>query len=141
MNDISQRKQVEDALKSSEARFRALTEASPVAIFVFRDEILYANPAFEELWGYALDELKSLGIPDLIAPESLAEVQQHWQEHKQGKTTPSYYEIKLRRKDGQTRWGYLSSNPTRYDGQHVVIGTVIDITERKQLGAETKAVS
>ncbi len=133
MDDISERKQAEDALESSEARFLALTEASAAAIFVFRDRILYANPAFEELWGYASDELRHLEISDLVAPESIAEVQQHWQEHKQGKTTPSYYEIKLKRKDGETRWGCLSSGLTKYDGRNAAIGIIIDITERKRM--------
>jgi len=124
----SQAHAMAERLKDSELRFRTLAEASSVGIFVFRDQIIYANPAFEELWGYTLDELKHLEISDLIAPELAEEVLQRWQDRKQGKATPSYYEIKLKRKDGQTRWGYLASGLAEYDGRNASIGTVIDIT-------------
>ncbi len=124
----SQAHAMAERLKDSELRFRTLAEASSVGIFVFRDQIIYANPAFEELWGYTLDELKHLEISDLIVPELAEEVRQRWQDRKQGKATPSYYEIKLKRKDGQTRWGYLASGLAEYDGQNASIGTVIDIT-------------
>ena len=52
--EITDRKRTEDALRESEARFRSLTETSPIALSVTTADgrILYVNTAHEALFGY-----------------------------------------------------------------------------------------
>ena len=71
-----ERKQAEQELAESEARYRALAERSPLAIFVSRnnkkhDEILLVNAACEELFGASSpEELIGRSALDLFHPDS-----------------------------------------------------------------------
>ena len=70
--DVTERKQVEDALRESEEKFRNLADQSPNMIFInVKGHVVYANRRCEELLGYGREELYS---PDfdflrLVAPE------------------------------------------------------------------------
>jgi two-component system, sensor histidine kinase and response regulator len=59
IEDITDRKQAQEALRESEARFRAITETASDAIVTMDESsrILFANPATTAIFGYAEDEL------------------------------------------------------------------------------------
>jgi PAS domain S-box-containing protein len=72
--DLTERKLREETLGRSEARFRALAENATEAIVTINsdDEILFANPAAERIFGYSADELRRLHFSDLM-PERMRE--------------------------------------------------------------------
>jgi PAS domain S-box-containing protein len=72
IQDITKRKQAEEALGESEERYRALVEESVESIFLFdasTRRVLEANTAFQELIGYASEELLEMTIYDFLAHE------------------------------------------------------------------------
>ena len=57
-NEITERKRAEEDLRLSEAKFRALSETTPVAIYILQGTgFHYANPAMVAMTGYSHEEL------------------------------------------------------------------------------------
>jgi PAS domain-containing protein len=58
ITDITSRKLAEEELATSEARFRALMEQSPLAIVIFSPDgkITQYNPAWSRMWGVSEEE-------------------------------------------------------------------------------------
>ncbi|MDS4041858.1 MAG: PAS domain S-box protein [Candidatus Competibacter sp.] len=81
VRDISRRKRVEESLRASEAKFRRLIEASPVAIGVSdaQGNIEYLNPRFTEQFGYRREDIPILkkwflrAYPDPIYRQGILE--------------------------------------------------------------------
>ncbi|MDO9549555.1 MAG: PAS domain S-box protein [Methanoregula sp.] len=64
MSNITARKRAEDALRTSEERFRTMIEQSPLSIEVMSPDgrTLQVNPAFVKLWGVTLEDLKDYNM-------------------------------------------------------------------------------
>jgi PAS domain S-box-containing protein len=69
--DITERKRTEKALRASEEKYRTYIYSAPHAIFLCNLEGRYVdvNPAALRLTGYSREELLSMNITDLDAPE------------------------------------------------------------------------
>ena len=73
--DIDQLKSIEASLRQSETLFRTLVENAPIGIVLIGDDggIIYANPRFNELYGYNHEELKTLDAWwELSCPDAAA---------------------------------------------------------------------
>lgn len=69
LEDFTERKWAEDALKESEIRYRAVIEQSAEAIWLFDPEtkrVLEANAAFQEMLGYDAEELRGMTNYDFV---------------------------------------------------------------------------
>lgn len=134
--DITQQKQVELALRESEARFREIAEAVPVVFFVYSADLsqsLYKSPQSEKIWGYTAEEFHRK--PDLwkdrIHPEDLPRVLQA-----AARATQEAQQITYRifHRDGRLRWLRTSCRPILNEQQEVIriVGITEDITEQKE---------
>ena len=66
LRDIDRRKQAENALKESEARYRAVTEGSLAGVYVIQDEgFAYVNPTMAQIFGYQPEEI----MAGAVAPQ------------------------------------------------------------------------
>jgi len=74
--DITQRKQADEALKESEARFRKVfekTDAVSVQGYNKDHQVIYWNPASEAIYGYSAEEALGKKLEDLIIPDEMQE--------------------------------------------------------------------
>jgi len=134
VSDITERKRAEQALLTSEAKFRTLAETISSGIFIHAgQEFKYVNSAAETLTGYSQAELMTLKFWDLVHPEFKALVKERALARlADPNQPPPHYELKMVRKEGQTRWVDLTTSVIDFEGQTAVLGTVFDITARKQ---------
>jgi two-component system, cell cycle sensor histidine kinase and response regulator CckA len=130
------RRMSEDELRRSEARFRALAEASPAAIFIAEDRrLIYANPTLREITGYAREQLIGTDPLDLLHPADREATEARLSLLERGQLDRERQDVRIRTPDGSDRWIDLTISAVPYENRSGVLGTGIDISERKQLEA------
>jgi PAS domain S-box-containing protein len=132
IRDISQREEMEDALRKSEDRFRRMIQSLQEGLFVVQDEkFIFVNEAIVDILGYTVEEMTGKHFYDVIPPEKMEQTISRHQERVKGEKGSWSYEYTLLHKDGVTRVPViLSTNLTEFDGKLAVVGTAKDITER-----------
>jgi len=133
-DDILRR--VDTALQESESRFRALCEASLAGIYIVQDGLIrYANPALARMLGREPDELNGVCLLAMVLPEDRALVQEHMRRRLNREAETSRYEARCLRKDGTVVPVEVLGSRIDYDGGSALIGTLLDISDRKRAEA------
>ena len=128
----AERREAEEALQASEEKFRAVTETSPAAIFLYQGErFIYCNHSAERMFGYSQEELLAMKFWEIIHPDFMELVKSRGLARQQGVQVPSEYEFKYVTKAGEERWGLLSAKTMQFAGKRIGISVFVDITERK----------
>ena len=131
-NDITNRQGVEEALRESEAKFRALAEAAPAAILIVAGtKFLYVNQAFESITGYKKAEALAMSFWEVVHPDMRELVKERGIARQRGEAVPERYDLKAITKDDQAKWIDLVATSINYDGESVTLAMAYDITERK----------
>jgi PAS domain S-box-containing protein len=138
--DITRRKQNEEALVASEARYRVLADLNPQAIWMGAPDgsITYANQGFLDYIGLTIETIGGLGWLNAFHPEDRSRVLERWTHCV---ATGDEYDIEtrmVRAHDGASRWWWLRAQPVRDDSGKILdwLGVAIDIHDRKTF-AET----
>ena len=106
--NVSERRAIEDQLREAEGRFRTLVEQAMDGIFIAGVDGRYqdVNPAGCAMLGYSRDELLSLSMSDILAPEEIARLGGEVERLLGGSSVRS--EWRFRRKDGSCFFGEVS---------------------------------
>ncbi|MCP4347839.1 MAG: PAS domain S-box protein [Desulfobacterales bacterium] len=135
-HDITDRKKAEEALRNSEMRMKALSEASYEAIFFSEKGICVdQNQTAERLFGYTHDEAIGRLATEWIVPED--------REHVKNKMLSDFeepYEVTALRKDGTKFPCEIQAQATNCQGQAFRITALRDITDRKRIEETVKNV-
>ncbi len=131
--DITDRKQVEAALRENEARFRLLVEQSLVGIYVIKQgKVAYVNPRLAQMMGYTVDELIGHPVLDIVIPEDREMAAENIRRRMQGEVDALNYTLRVLRKDGVQLEVEVLGSRTNFNGEPAIMGTLLDVTERKQ---------
>ena len=133
MRRMSEEEPEARALRESEQRFRALSEAAREAVFINENGVIReANQAFLSLLGYTREELiGQYGVDLFLAPESRAQVLASIRSAGTGGTS----EIVLITKTGERRLVESSSEAIIYQGRPMRVVTMQDLTARRAVEA------
>ena len=140
VSDISGRRQIEEALRISEKRYRTLFERNLAGVYrsTLDGRILDCNESFARIFGYtSREEMLQQTAWDMYLKREDREAAVAKLLERQYLTN---YEICLKRKDGSSVWVLESENLIEgLDGRLSIIeGTAIDITERKRAEEQVK---
>jgi PAS domain S-box-containing protein len=139
--DITERKQLEEALRESEEKFRTLSESSPMGIFLTDKDggVLYLNDRWCAFAGMAREDALGFGWVEALHPDDKPRVLADWQsclEKKKGYAG----EFRFVQSTGDTRLLYTQTAPIISSSGEVVghVGANEDITGRRQLEAQLR---
>ncbi len=133
LNDITNRKVAEDALRDSEERYRKVIEISPNGIIIHdKGRILYANPASLGIMrAKTVEQLYAVPIIDFIHPDSREIVGKRFAAMTDEGANVPVIEERFIRMDGTTIDVEVAASPLVYGGKKVFLVVVRDITDRK----------
>ncbi|MEG4089925.1 PAS domain S-box protein [Microcoleus sp. Pol12B4] len=135
VRDITNRKQVESALRLSQRRYQTLAEASPVCIF-HTDPLgncLYVNKRWSEITGLKAELAAQIGWMNAIHSDDVERVKNEWHRAIIEKI-PFKSEYRFQHPDGRVIWVIGQAIAEIGDKQEIkgYIGTITDISDRKQ---------
>jgi two-component system sporulation sensor kinase A len=135
--DITERKQLEESLISSEEKFRAITTTAINAVVLADedDKITYWNPSAERMFGYTEQEVLGKRLTDLVVPpekhaghklmlKQLAQSEQNMNR---------ILEVHALRKDKTSFPLELSATNLQLKGKRYAVGIMQDISTRKKV--------
>ncbi len=121
----------------SQRKFQNLVENFIVGVYIHQNgKIVYVNPRLLEESGYAEEDLIGRQFEEFIYKDDIRLVKRITDERQKGQIDTVRYEARFIKKDLQPIWYEVFGGRTIYQGAPALMGTMVDITERK--AAETE---
>ncbi len=139
VEDITERKNAEEALSHSEERYRAVVEQSAEGLYLVDGDtrrILETNPALQNMLGYTSEELCGKELHEIVAHDREdvnANIERTLREGWRFIRERNY-----RRKDGSVIVVEIAASAINYGGKQVICAAIRDITERKRTEEEQR---
>jgi diguanylate cyclase len=135
VHDIREQTQTRHLLAASEAKYRALSDTSPLGVFAADTSgaCTYTNTRWQIIFGLSYEESLGQGWSDTIYPLDREHVYDEWQwsvsEH-----IEFDLEFRIRHRDGNIRYVHFRSRPTFDVNDNITsfVGSVEDITDRRK---------
>jgi PAS domain S-box-containing protein len=139
ISDVHEQKVAEEKLEDAARQFRFIADAMPQKVWTADAEgnRNYFNQQWIEYTGLSLEELKDLGLENVVHPEDLEKTQNYW---KESIATGNEFEleIRLRAKNGKYQW-HLSRGEAYRDENGKInlwVGTDTEIQKQKMQSLE-----
>ncbi len=131
-----ERSRVGQALRRSEARFRAVFENAGVGVTLTEPDGRFAeaNPAFCTMLGYTEAELRGLTVASISHPDDAPLISAIYQDMRDGRADSHDLTRRYLTKSGAVVWGRMTATAVREGGQmRYAVALIEDVTERKRL--------
>jgi len=134
------RRQAEQALAASEAKFRAMFTEAAIGIGIgdLEGNITDANPALLQMFGYTLEEFTQLNVSAMVHPDDASSVWQTYAELVRGERDHFRMEKRFKRSDGGEIWSHLAVSLVRDENNEPAyqVAMLEDVSERHHLQAK-----
>lgn len=132
--DVTSRKAMENELREAETKFRTIAERSMVGIYIVKNnKFIYVNPRFAAVFGYTPEEMTgTFDIETVFYGDYKDVVAENVRARLKGEVESVHYEARGQRKDGSPNWVEYYGSRAVFNGELCIMGSMIDITERKE---------
>lgn len=130
-------------LKETENKFKGLVEQSLTGIYIIKEnKFQYVNRKLAEIFGYTIDEIiNNCTVSDLVFEEDRELVKENLSKRIQGETDALHYSFRGKRKDSSLITVDVHGSKSIMNGQTVVVGILLDITERVKIENSLRKLS
>jgi len=138
--NITDRKKMEIELRDAELKFRTIADKSMVGVYIVQHgNFIYVNPRFAGIFGYQPEELTNTVPVEAIIDEGYQHITtENVRRRMEGEIDSVHYEALGKKKDGTTNWVEFYGSRAIIGGKPTIIGSMIDINERKKAEEELK---
>ncbi|MDE4908552.1 PAS domain S-box protein [Methanogenium marinum] len=130
--DITERVKTVNALQESERKFRLVAENPSIGTYIIQENrFVYVNDTCARFFGYSIEGMIGMEAAVIIAPEVRGELDDIFRECTAGVRDEIHLEVQGFTLTGIAFPVEIFGSSGEYGGKPAVIGTIIDITERK----------
>ncbi|MBS0013262.1 MAG: PAS domain S-box protein, partial [Desulfobacterales bacterium] len=130
IEDITDRRKAEEALRQSEEKYRVVVENAKEAIFVIQDGVLKFANQTTKFTGYSIEELSSRQFVEFIHPADRAKARENYFRRLEGKPVPDY-EFRIIDRSGDVKWVELKAVTIQWEGRPATLNFLSDISQQK----------
>ena len=139
MNDITERNQMEKALRESETKYKTLVENSQDGILIIRDnQIIFANNTICNVLGYCVEDMTLFPSVDIIHPDDHPKVFAIGERRRNHDFSTIHESFRMIAKDGSIKECESTSTLIEFEGQWASFFTIHDQTESNRMQLELK---
>jgi two-component system, cell cycle sensor histidine kinase and response regulator CckA len=121
-------------------KLKDLIDQSLVGIYIYQDGFLpYVNLKAAKTLGYTEEELSAMPVTDIIAEDDYALCAEHIRKLTEGEINDVHTYIRVKRKDDSIIEIEVQGILTMFNGMPAIMGTFLDITERRKKEAEIQS--
>ncbi len=135
--EIEQRRQVEQALRGSEEKYRLLVENAKDAIFITQEEVMkFVNPRALNFLGYSKEKIRETPFVDFIHPEDRERVLDRYNKRIKGEALSSSVAFRVISRTGEELFVDLNAVLITWEGKPAVLNFLRDVTAQKKMEAQ-----
>jgi PAS domain S-box-containing protein len=131
--DITDHKNIEEALRLSEEKYRLIVENANDGIIISQeDELVYSNTRFADILGYSVDELHHFSFKNIYTKQGIHDLFEREKNRLSGEQIIPIYETTFKKKNGAIVTVNVNYQIIDYHNRPATFAIIRDITERKQ---------